>query len=166
MHADCDGLTNKSTLVDGSRRANVVGGGCVLLRAVLLAGYPPSELSKRSGERRRDRKSTRAAAPCATSGSAANVRPTGSSSTLVAPLDLGIAARCVALMTSSPARPRRVRRVPKLRPASSACAAPMLDPSLALTTHIRSIVLCAGSSKAVSYSAAMNRARARGSTLR
>jgi len=85
----------KSTLVDGSRRANVVGGGCVLFRAVMLAGYSPSELSKRLGERRRDRKSTRAAAPCATSGSAANVRPTGSSSTLVAPLDLGIAARLV-----------------------------------------------------------------------
>ena len=101
-------------------------GPSALVRAAKLAGYHPGEVGEVSGERQRARKSTRAAAACAASGSAANVRPTGSSSTLVPSFYSDVATRCGQLVPCSPARPRRMHRVPKLpgppAPARAPCS--------------------------------------------
>ena len=134
--------------------------------AAKLVGYLPDELVERPGERRRDRKSTRAAAACAASGSAGNVRRTGNSSTLDISSYSDVAARCVELISSSPARSRRVCRLTKLGPPAPARAPSELHEALALTMCARSAVVCAGSSKTCSSSGAALWARARSCTSR
>ena len=82
---------------------------------------------------------------CATSGSAANVRRTGSSSTLALSFYSDVDMRCVDLTPSSPARPRRVHCVPKLGPPAPTRAPTEPHDSPPLTMRARSTVFCAGS---------------------
>ena len=127
------------------------------------ADYLPGELTELPGEHRRDRKSTRAAAPCAVTESAANVRPTVRKPFLDLPFYPDVATRCVELTPSPPARLRRVCRITKLgRPTSHAASKLPLAPSpLALTMRVRSAVSCAGSTKFCSSSGTAHRSRAR-----